>query len=115
MKYMCTVRILLLLLLSCSVWTAVVQAQDYSIRINYGQTPYQLGYLSSGNTTGWSWWDLGSGMQQKNIISVSIMENTTPISGLSPPAWTRDSSVLYSGSYSWKAGYGIHSWHYLDN
>lgn len=115
MKYIRTVRILLLLLLSCSVWVAVVQAQDYSLRINYGQTPYQLGYLSSGNTTGWSWWDLGSGMQQKNIISVSIMENTTPISGLSPPAWTRDSSVLYGGSYSWKAGYGIHSWHYLDN
>jgi len=83
--------------------------------MSYGQTPYQLGYLSKGNATGWSFWDTDGGMQQKNLILVSIMENTTPVSGLSPPAWMQDSSVKYSGDHSWKAGDGIYSWHYLDN
>ena len=116
MKNTSTARILLLIILSCSVVTVVVQAQNYTVIMSYGQTPYQLGYLSKGNVTGWSWWDTGGGMQQKNLILVSIMENTTPISGLSPPAWIRDSSESHDvGGHSWKAGRGIHSWHYLDN
>ncbi|MCD4766114.1 MAG: hypothetical protein K8R34_06360, partial [Methanosarcinales archaeon] len=110
-----TARILLLFILTCSAGAVVVQAQNYTVIMNYGQTPYQLGYLSQGNVTGWTWWDTDGGMQQKNLILVSIMENATPVSGLSPPAWTQDSSEKYSGSNSWKAGEGIHSWHYLDD
>ena len=115
MKNINTARILLLFILTCSAGAVVVQAQNYTVIMNYGQTPYQLGYLSQGNVTGWTWWDTDGGMQQKNLILVSIMENATPVSGLSPPAWTQDSSEEYSGNNSWKAGEGIHSWHYLDD
>jgi len=102
-------------ILTCSAGAGVVQAQNYTVIMNYGQTPYQLGYLSQGNITGWTWWDTDGGMQQKNLILVSIMENATPVSGLSPPSWIQDNSENHSGSKSWKAGEGIHSWHYLDN
>ncbi|NOR48162.1 MAG: hypothetical protein GQ533_08990, partial [Methanosarcinaceae archaeon] len=115
MKNINTARILLLIILTCSAGAVVVQAQNYTVIINYGQTPYQLGYLSQGNVTGWTWWDTDGGMQQKNLILVSILENATPVSGLSPPAWIQDSSEKNSGSNSWKAGEGIHSWHYLDD
>ncbi len=115
MKNINIARILILIILTCSVGAVVVQAQNYTVIMNYGQTPYQLGYLSQGNVTGWTWWDTDGGMQQKNLILVSIMENTTPVSGLSPPAWIQDSSESHFGGNSWKAGEGIHSWHYLDD
>jgi hypothetical protein len=115
MKNVNIALILLSIILTCSAGAVVVQAQNYTVIMNYGQTPYQLGYLSQGNVTGWTWWDTDGGMQQKNLILVSIMDNTTPVSGLSPPSWIQDSTENYSGSYSWKAGEGIHSWHYLDD
>ncbi len=105
---------LLLIILACSACSIAVQAENYTAIVSYGQTPYQLGYLSKGNVTGWTWWDTDGGMQQKNIILLSIMmENATPVSGLSPPTWIQDSSTTSSGNYSWKAGRDIQSWHYL--
>ena len=115
MKNVNIARILLLIILMCSAGAVVVQAKNYTVIMNYGQTPFQLGYLSQGDITGWSWWDTDGGMQQENLILVSIMDNATPVSGLSPPAWIQDSSEKSSGSFSWKAGEGIHSWHYLDD
>ncbi|CAD7768401.1 Cytochrome c7 c [Candidatus Methanoperedenaceae archaeon GB37] len=106
-----------LLTLASGRGTPIALADDnYTVILGYGQTPYQLGYLASGNNTGWNWWDTDDGgMPQKNLIIVSIMENTSVVSGLSPPAWIQDSSERYTGAYSWRAGSGIHSWHYLDN
>ncbi|MDO9516648.1 MAG: S-layer protein domain-containing protein [Methanosarcinaceae archaeon] len=108
-------RILILIFIMLACTAGVVQAQNYTVIMSYGQTPYQLGYLSKGNVTGWTWWDTDGAMQQKNVILVSIMENTTTISGLSPPTWIQDSSESYGPGSSWKAGNGTHSWHYLDN
>ena len=115
-----SVRWILLVVLSISAWGAgdsIAGADgNYTVILGYGQTPYQLGYLASGNNTGWNWWDTDDGgMPQKNLIIISIMENTSVVSGLSPPAWIQDSSEKYSGGYSWRAGSGMHSWHYLDN
>ncbi|RZB29228.1 MAG: hypothetical protein AEth_01370 [Candidatus Argoarchaeum ethanivorans] len=119
MKNACTGRTLLLiisfLVLVFSACTVIVKAETYTVTLGYGQTPYQLGYLSNGDTTGWNWWDTEIGMQQKNLVLVSIMENTTPVSGLSPQSWIRDSTTKKSGGYSWNAEKGTHSWHYLDN
>ncbi len=100
------------------VFSGGVRAENYTAILGFGQTPYQLGYLSNGNETGWNWWDTGGGFQQKNLILLSIItDNATPVSGLSPPAWIRDSSIKNSGNYSWKAGKNseIHRWHYLKD
>ena len=72
MKNINTARILLLFILTCSAGAVVVQAQNYTVIMNYGQTPYQLGYLSQGNITGWTWWDTDGGMQQKNLFGQFI-------------------------------------------
>ncbi|MDP2766135.1 MAG: hypothetical protein Q8O41_01595, partial [Candidatus Methanoperedens sp.] len=117
MKNICIIRILLLIILACCACAAAAQAQNYTAIVSFGQTPYQLGYLSKGNATGWTWWDTGDtdgGMQQKNLILLGIMmENATPVSGLSPSTWIQDSSTNSSGTYSWKAGRDIQRWHYL--
>jgi len=108
---------LLLIILACSACSIAVHAENFTAIVSYGQTPYQLGYLSKGNVTGWTWWDTGDtdgGMQQKNLLLLSIMmENATPVNGLSPPTWIQDSAMKYGGIYSWKAGRDIQSWHYL--
>ena len=105
---------LLLIILGCSACLIAVQAENYTAILSYGQTPYQLGYLSKGNVTGWTWWDTDGVMQQKNLILLSIMmENATPVNGLSPPTWIQDNSTNFSDTYSWKAGKDLQSWHYL--
>ncbi|MCG7849462.1 MAG: choice-of-anchor J domain-containing protein, partial [ANME-2 cluster archaeon] len=124
--------ITLLIILSFSsaagAMPAVTHSGNYTAVLTYGQTPYQVGYLSSGNNTGWLWWDSRDDrqrMEQQNIILVNILENGTagPISGLSPPAFYRTTENANFGTYTYKADYdgtgnydnNMDMWHILDN
>ncbi len=89
-------------------------AENYSVILNTGDSNFQLGYLGSGNATGWSFWDSNGEMRQKNLIMLSILENATPISGLSPPSWEQDSVIKKSGNGSWKAN-NSRKWHFLTD
>jgi len=91
---------------------------NYTLVLNYGQTPYQTGYLASGNITGWTWWDTNGGLQQKNLITLYIFNNTKPVRGLSPPTFNYSSERYHSSNHSWAiSNYtdGIDVWHIIDN
>ncbi len=93
---------------------SAASADNYSVILSTGDARFQLGYLGSGNATGWSFWDSNGEMQQKNLIMLYILENAKPISGLSPPSWEQNSSIKKSGNSSWKAD-GGRNWHYLTD
>ncbi|TFH44215.1 MAG: hypothetical protein E4G94_03950 [ANME-2 cluster archaeon] len=74
-----------------STQPAINHNQNYTAVLTYGQTPYQIGFLSKSNVSGWTWWDTNDSTQdrkQKNIIFVNILTNgtPTPVTGLAPPA-----------------------------
>ena len=109
---------------------AINHSQNYTAILTYGQTPYQIGYLSKSNVTGWTWWDSGDLMQnrkQQNIIFVNILLNgtPTPVTGLSPPSFERTDEKYRTGTgtYSYKADHGgagdysnnTDIWHFLDD
>jgi len=83
---------------------------NYTAIIEVGQTPYQLGPFFREGYNGWSWWDndeFGTD-KQKNLILLSIFDNTTgtikPIQGLTSwPTWPKATYRKYGGTYSYKA------------
>ena len=111
-----------------STQPAINHNQNYTAVLTYGQTPYQTGFLSKSNVSGWTWWDTNDSTQdrkQRNIIFVNIYNNKTPtpVSGLAPPAWIRTNEDKNGGTFSYKADYdgqgnydnNMDMWHILDD
>lgn len=107
---------------------AINHSQNYTAILTYGQTPYQIGFLSKDNITGWTWWDSNDSIQdrkQQNVIFVHILGNGTPapVNGLSPPSFNRTAEKSNTGTYSYKADYdgqdhysnNLDIWHFLDD
>ena len=87
--------------------------ENYTAILTVGQTPYQLGPFFRSGANGWSWLDSGNWgkEKQKNLILLSILDNTTgsikPIQGLASwPAWPQAGYRKHGGTYSYKADNG---------
>ena len=59
--------------------------ENYTAILTFGQTPYQLGPFFRSGANGWSWLDSNDWgtEKQKNLILLSILDNTT--GSLKPP------------------------------
>ncbi len=97
--------LIFLINLTSAAQLAINHNQNYTAILTYGQTPYQTGFLSKSNITGWTWWDTNDSIQdrkQQNVIFVNILENGTPapVTGLSPTSFNRTTEKSNTGTYS---------------
>ena len=84
--------------------------ENYTAILTSGQTPYQLGPFFRSGANGWSWLDSDNWgtEKQKNLILLSILDNTTgslkPVQGLTSwPTWPQAGFRYHNGTYSYKA------------
>ncbi|HEY6626335.1 MAG TPA: hypothetical protein VIZ21_05220 [Ignavibacteriaceae bacterium] len=84
--------------------------ENYTAILTSGQTPYQLGPFFRSGANGWSWLDSDNWgtEKQKNLILLSILDNTTgslkPVHGLTSwPTWPQAGFRYHNGTYSYKA------------